>query len=153
VKALDQELKKGAHYFPSSALLPTPPSPPPLVVAPSFSPTTLVGYCRHPILSLLPTSTLLSLILPSTYTPLSVSNCPWQDISMDLVLSLPKTHWKHNSVLVVMDRFFKMAHFCLALGHLTLQKWSKPFSMASSNCTACLRLWCPIRMLSSLAAC
>jgi len=44
------------------------------------------------------------------YTPLSVSNCSWQDIRMNFVLGVPKTARKHDSILVV-DRFSKMAHF------------------------------------------
>jgi len=45
------------------------------------------------------------------YTPLPVPSRPWQDVSMDFVLGLPKTLRKHDLILVVLDHFFKMAHF------------------------------------------
>ena len=45
------------------------------------------------------------------YTPITVPEKPWTDISMDFILGLPKIVKGYDSIFVVVEFFSKMAHF------------------------------------------
>ena len=47
----------------------------------------------------------------SLYTPLLVHLRPWDNISIDFIMAIPGTQMGKDAIMVVVDRFVKMAHF------------------------------------------
>ena len=45
------------------------------------------------------------------YTPLPFASAPWEVISMNFILELPRTARGFSSIFMVMDRFSKITHF------------------------------------------
>jgi len=59
--------------------------------------------------------------------PLPIPSSPWQDISMDFITHLPKSPMGNDSIMVVVDRLSKMAHFLPTTIEVTAEKAARSF--------------------------
>ncbi|KAD3639978.1 hypothetical protein E3N88_29201 [Mikania micrantha] len=60
--------------------------------------------------------------------PLDIPLWKWEDISMDLVIGLPKTFKKNNVIWVIVDRLSKSAHFLPIQQEFSISKLSDVFT-------------------------
>jgi hypothetical protein len=58
--------------------------------------------------------------------PLPIPNGPWENVSMDFMVSLPPLRG-FDAIMVVVDRFSKMAHFIPAKDNATTQEMGRLF--------------------------
>jgi hypothetical protein len=57
--------------------------------------------------------------------PLSIMDWKWNDISMDFIVGLPLTARKFDSILVIVDRLTKSAHFILVHTKYRVEKYAE----------------------------
>lgn len=52
---------------------------------------------------------------------LPIPEAPWDSVSLDLIVALPKSKWKNNSILVFVDRLTKMVHMAPCKSNITAE--------------------------------
>lgn len=60
-----------------------------------------------------------------TLQPLPIPSWKYEDMSMNLIVGLPNTSQKHDSIWVIVDRLTKMAHFLPIQTNYSTQKYAK----------------------------
>nr|CAN64050.1 hypothetical protein VITISV_019944 [Vitis vinifera] len=58
--------------------------------------------------------------------PLSIAECPWDNVTMDFIIGLPKSE-DNNSIIVVVDRFSKYATFIAVPTDCTAEETTRLF--------------------------
>ena len=58
--------------------------------------------------------------------PLSIAECPWDNVTMDFIIRLPKSE-DNDSIIVVVDRFSKYATFIAVLTDCTTEETTTLF--------------------------
>lgn len=49
--------------------------------------------------------------VPGLLQPLPIPTKPWESVTMDLIINLPRSHEGHDAIFTIVDRFSKMSHF------------------------------------------
>ena len=55
--------------------------------------------------------------------PLEVVKWKWEHVMMDFVTHLPRTHWRHDVVWVIVNQLIKSAHFLVVWMTFTLEEF------------------------------
>ena len=56
---------------------------------------------------------------------IQVATWKWEEINMDFVVGLPRTHWKNDSLWVVVDRLTKSNHFISAKSTNSVEEYAR----------------------------
>ena len=61
--------------------------------------------------------------------PLTIPHEPWKELGMDFALGLPRTMRGHDCIMVMFDRFSKMANFIACSKTTDAIQFARLFSM------------------------